>query len=51
MELREVSNNRAALARMRTKLKNKVHSIMFMKNGISIFYVGTHTFTKGYIEK
>jgi transposase len=36
--------------RMRTKLKNKIHSIMFM-NGTSISYVGTHSFTKGYIEK
>ncbi|MFZ0220609.1 MAG: hypothetical protein WAM42_02810 [Candidatus Nitrosopolaris sp.] len=35
---------------MRTKLKNKIHSIMFM-NGTSISYGGTHTFTKGYIEK
>ena len=50
MELRELVRHRAALVRMRTKLKNKVHSIMFM-NGTSISYVGTHTFTKGYIEK
>ena len=50
MELRELVRHRAALVRMRTKLKNKVHSIMFM-NGNSISYVGTHTFTKGYIEK
>ena len=35
--------------RMRTKLKNKIHSIMFMK-GTSISYVGTHTFTKGYMD-
>ena len=35
---------------MRTKLKNKIHSIMFM-NGTSVSYVGTHTFTKGYMEK
>jgi ABC-type uncharacterized transport system ATPase subunit len=34
--------------RMRTKLKNKIHSIM---NGTSVSYVGTHIFTKGYIEK
>ena len=50
MELRELVRHRAALVRMRTKLKNKIHSIMFM-NGTSISYVGTHTFTKGYIEK
>ena len=50
MELRELVRHRAALVRMRTKLKNKIHSIMFMK-GISISYVSTHLFTKGYIEK
>ena len=50
MELRELVRHRAALVRMRTKLKNKIHSIMFM-NGTSISYGGTHTFTKGYIEK
>jgi transposase len=50
MDLRELVRHRAALIRMRTKLKNKIHSIMFMK-GTSISYVGTHTFTKGYIEK
>jgi transposase len=50
MELRELVRHRAALVRMRTKLKNKIHSIMFMK-GTSISYVGTHTFTKGYIQK
>lgn len=50
MELRELVRHRAALVRMRTKLKNKIHSIMVMK-GTSISYDGTHTFTKGYIEK
>jgi transposase len=50
MELRELVRHRAALVRMRTKLKNKIHSIMSMK-GISISYVSTHLFTKGYIEK
>ena len=50
MDLRELVRHRAALVRMRTKLKNKIHSIMFM-NGTSVSYVGTHTFTKGYIEK
>ena len=50
MELRELVRHRAALVRMRTKLKNKIHSIMFM-NGTSISHGGTHTFTKGYIEK
>jgi transposase len=50
MDLRELVRHRAALVRMRTKLKNKIHSIMLM-NGTSVSYVGTHTFTKGYIEK
>jgi transposase len=50
MDLRELVRHRAALVRMRTKLKNKIHSIMVM-NGTSISYDGTHTFTKGYIEK
>jgi transposase len=50
MELRELVRHRAALVRMRTKLKNKIHSIMSMK-GISISYTSTHLFTKGYIQK
>lgn len=50
MELRELVRHRAALVRMRIKLKNKIHSIMLMK-GTSISYDGTHTFTKSYIEK
>jgi len=50
MDLRELVRHRAALVRMRTKLKNKIHSIMVM-NGTSISYDGTHSFTKGYIEK
>lgn len=50
MELRELVRHRAAIVRMRTKLKNKIHSIMSMK-GISISYVSTHLFTKGYIQK
>ena len=50
MYLRELVRHRAALVRMRTKLKNKIPSIMFM-NGTSVSYVGTHTFTKGYMEK
>jgi archaellum biogenesis ATPase FlaH len=50
MDLRELVRHRAALVRMRTKLNNKVHSIMLM-NGTSVSYVSTHTFTKGYIEK
>jgi len=49
MELRELVRHKAALVRMRTKLKNKIHSIIAM-NGTSISYVGT-TFTKGHIEK
>jgi len=40
MELRELVRHRAALVRMSPRLKNKIHSIMFM-NGISISYVGT----------
>jgi transposase len=50
MDLRELVRHRAALVRMRTKLKNKIHSVMLM-NGTSVSYVGTHIFTKGYIEK
>jgi transposase len=50
MELRELVRHRAALVRMRTKLKNKIHSIMSMK-GISISSTSTHLFTKGYMEK
>jgi transposase len=50
MDLRELVRHRAALVRMRIKIKNKIHSIMFM-NGTSISYGRTHTFTKGYIEK
>lgn len=49
MDLRELVRHRAALVRMRTKLKNKIHSIIAM-NGTSISYAGT-TFTKGHIEK
>ncbi len=48
--LHKIVRHRAALVRMRTKLKNKIHSVMFM-TGTSISYVGTHTFTEGYIEK
>ncbi|MGE5661323.1 MAG: IS110 family transposase, partial [Ignavibacteriales bacterium] len=50
MEFRELVRHRAALVRMRTKLKNKIHSIMVMK-GTSLSYDGTHTFTRGYIKK
>jgi hypothetical protein len=51
MELRDIVRHKAALVRMRTKLKNKVHSITLMK-GMDISVVtGTHTFTKEYIEK
>ena len=35
MDLRELVRHRAALVRMRTKLKNKIHSIVLMK-GIQI---------------
>ncbi|MFZ1877490.1 MAG: hypothetical protein WAU25_10730 [Nitrososphaeraceae archaeon] len=31
MELRDIVGHRDALVRMRTKLKNKAHSIMLMK--------------------
>ena len=48
--LHKIVRHRAALVRMRTELKNKIHSVMFM-TGTSISYVGTHSFTKGYIEK
>lgn len=51
MELRDIVRHRAAPVRMRTKLKNKVHSITLMR-GIDISAsTGTHAFTKGYIEK
>lgn len=50
MELRDLVRHRAALVRMRTRLRNKIHSIRLMQ-GMSISYVGTHTFTKGYIQK
>ena len=39
MDLRELVRHRAALVRMRTKLKNKIYSIMLM-NGTSVSYVG-----------
>ena len=32
MDLRELVRHRAALVRMRTKLKNKIHSIVLMKS-------------------
>jgi transposase len=51
MDLRELVRHRAALVRMRTKLKNKIHSIMVMNGTSSISYAGTHTFSKAYIEK
>ena len=40
MYLRELVRHRATLVRMRTKLKNRIPSIMFM-NGTSVSYVGT----------
>jgi len=41
MDLRELVRHRAALVRMRTKLKNKIHSIVLMK-GIQISVSITH---------
>jgi transposase len=52
MNLRELVRHRAALVRMRTKLKNKIHSIVLMK-GITISNTCNHyhPFTQPYIEK
>ena len=51
MELRDIVRHRAALVRMRTKLKNKVRSITLMK-GIDISDVDrVNTFTKRYTDK
>lgn len=52
MGLREIVRHRAALVRMRTKLKNKVHSITVM-NGINdaLDVEGTGTFTKRHMDK
>jgi transposase len=51
MDLRELVRHRAALVRMRTKLKNKIHSIVLMK-GITISNINQrhnfHPFTKRY---
>lgn len=41
MDLRELVRHRAALVRMRTKLKNKIHSIVLMK-GIVISNIDNH---------
>src|SRR5207237_1117799 len=49
MGLRElVSRHRLALVKMRTKMKNKIHSIILMK-GVRI--TGVHPFTRKHIEK
>jgi len=48
MDLRELVRHRAALVRMRTKLKNKIHSIVLMK-GIQIsskHYSFTHLYNE-----
>ena len=51
MELGDIVRHRSALVRMRTKLKNKVHSITLMK-GIEASDVDlTRTFTKGDMDK
>ena len=56
MDLRELVRHRAALVRMRTKLKNKIHSIVLMK-GIPVSNIDNqhhrrhfHPFTKRYNE-
>jgi hypothetical protein len=52
MDLRELVRHRAALVRMRTKLKNKIHSIVLMK-GITVSNIDNqhyHPFTKRYNE-
>jgi transposase len=53
MDLRELVRHRAALVRMRTKLKNKIHSIILMKGITTISSTRNHyhPFTQPYIEK
>jgi len=53
MNLRELVRHRAALVRMRTKLKNKIHSIVLMKGITTISSTSNHyhSFTQPYIEK
>lgn len=48
MGLRELVRHRLALVKMRTKMKNKIHSIILMK-GVRI--TGVHPFTRKHIEK
>ena len=50
MDLRELVRHRAALVRMRTKLKNKIHSIVLMK-GIQISGKHCSSFTHLYNEE
>ena len=50
MDLRELVRHRAALVRMRTKLKNKIHSIVLMK-GIQISNKHCSSFTHLYNEE
>ena len=51
MDLRELVRHRATLVRMRTKLKNKIHSVVLMK-GIQISSSGKHCpFTHLYNEE
>lgn len=48
MDLRELVRHRAALVRMRTKLKNKIHGILLMKG---ITFPGIRPFTRACVEK
>lgn len=48
MDLRELVRHRAALVRMRTKLKNKIHGILLMKG---IKFPDVHPFTRAYVDK
>jgi transposase len=53
MNLRELVRHKAALMRMRTKLKNKIHTIVLMKGITTISSTCNHyhPFTQIYIEK
>jgi transposase len=50
MDLRELVQHKAALVRMRIKLKNKIHSVVFMK-GIQISSKHCSSFTHLYNEE
>lgn len=53
MNLRDLVRHKAALMRMRTKLKNKIHTIVLMKGITTISSTCNHyhPFTQIYIEK